>query len=153
MSSLILVEGDSDKNFFEAIIEYIGQDTRVDSPVCSTDECELMDGKDDLKNKLESIKRDAMKHDIDKVGIILDANSVGVKQREEEIKERILEVFGENPEIEFSNHIVNIDGKGELESLQKVIKSQQSLYADCLNSFQNCLPAGKKIRQKEFDKL
>ena len=106
MSSLILVEGDSDKLFIEALIKHIEKDTEVDSPVCSADECELMDGKDDLKNKLGAIKRGARKHGIDKVGIVLDANSVGVTKREKEIQERILQVFGENPALDFFTYIV-----------------------------------------------
>lgn len=153
VSSLILVEGDSDKLFIEALIKYIQKDTEVDSPVCSADECELMEGKDDLKKKLEAIKRDARKHGINKVGIVLDANSVGVVQRDKEIQEKILQVFGKNPDINFSSYIVNVGGKGELETLLKAVKSNDSSYADCLNAFQDCLPLERKLSQKEFDKL
>lgn len=152
MSSRILVEGDSDKLFIEALLKHIHKNTEVDSPVCSTDKCELMNGKDDLKNKLKQIKRSIRKNGITKIGIIIDANSVGVIQREEEIQEKILQVFGENPMIEFTKHIINIDGYGELETLLKVIKSQDSTYADCLDAYQDCLPQEKKYSDKEYDK-
>ena len=153
MSSRILVEGESDKVFIEALIEHLQKDIEVDSPVCSAGECELMNGKDDLKKKLEAIKRDARKHGIDKVGIILDANSVGIDQREIEIQEKILQVFGRNPDVLFLTYIINIDGAGELETLLKAVKSEDSFYADCLNAFQDCLPSDKKLTRKEFDKL
>ena len=92
VSCLILVEGKSDKDFIEALITYINADVRVDSPICSVDTCELMQGKDDLKHKLTGIKREAKKKSIKKIGIILDANSVGVNKRKEEIKNKINEL-------------------------------------------------------------
>lgn len=46
---------------------------------------------------------------------------------------------------------MNVDGKGELESLLTRIKTIDSPYADCLQQWQNCL--SEKVSQKEFEKL
>jgi hypothetical protein len=55
---------------------------------------------------------------------------------------------------EFACYFTNVDGQGELEMILKVIKSQDSTYADCLEDWRNCLPnQGKLIRDKDFDKF
>ena len=48
-------------------------------------------------------------------------------------------------------YFVNVDGKGELESLLTRIKTIDSPYDDCLQQWQNCL--SEKVNQKEFEKL
>ena len=48
----------------------------------------------------------------------------------------------------------NVHGKGELETVLKAIKSQESIYADCLESWREYLEGkGKKINNKDFDKF
>ena len=49
---------------------------------------------------------------------------------------------------------MNVEGNGELETLLKAIKSADSTYADCLETWKTCLKSkGKEISQKEFDKF
>lgn len=49
---------------------------------------------------------------------------------------------------------MNVDGNGELETVLKAIKSKDSTYADCLDSWRDCLTQnGKIIRDKDFDKF
>jgi hypothetical protein len=53
-------------------------------------------------------------------------------------------------EISIGFHFTNVDGKGELETLLKSIKSKDSPFADCiLESWVNCIQTkGKKISKK-----
>lgn len=150
VSSLILVEGNSDKVFIEALIAHIQNDIPVDTPICSTDSCDVLGGKDELEQKLIAIKRTAKKEGIDKIGIIIDANSVGVEAREAEVQAKVDAVFGDVPSVELSIHILHIDGKGELETILKSIKTKDSVHADCLDKFQDCLPDDGKLTEKEF---
>lgn len=150
MSSLILVEGNSDKVFIEALIAHIHKDVPVDTPICSSDSCDVLGGKDELEKKLIAIKRTAKKEGIDKIGIIIDANSVGVEARGAEVQAKVDSVFGDTPSVDLSIHILHIDGKGELETILKSIKTKDSVHADCLGNFQDCLPADDKLTEKEF---
>jgi hypothetical protein len=51
-------------------------------------------------------------------------------------------------------YFTNVDGKGELETVLKSIKSQDSTHADCLDRWRECLISNdKKITDKSFDKL
>lgn len=57
-------------------------------------------------------------------------------------------------DVEFACYMVNVDGKGELETLLRVIKSQESVYADCLEAWKSCLEEnGKTISKKDFTKF
>ena len=50
---------------------------------------------------------------------------------------------------------MNVSGSGELETVLKAIKSKDSTYADCLESWRDCLKGKGKpdLSQKEFDKF
>jgi len=150
VSSLILVEGNSDRVFIEALIFHINKDITVDTPICSADSCDVLGGKDELEKKLIAIKRTAKKEGIDKIGIIIDANSVGVEAREAEVQAKVDSVFGDDPPVELLIHILHIDGKGELETILRSIKTKDSTHADCLDNFQDCLPDDDKLTEKEF---
>ena len=57
-------------------------------------------------------------------------------------------------DVEFSCHILNIDGYGELETLLKTIAARPSRHADCLNTWKTCLEGHEKsISAKELRKL
>ena len=153
MSNLLIVESENDKFFIEALIERINIKIEIDSPVCSVDEYECLGGIGKLDNKLRSLKSQIAKDGIDKIGIIFDADSVGIEVRTQQIQEKLDLFFGSDPEVKFSIYILNINGKGELETLLKVIKSQDSTVADCLDAWQGCLPENKKLKLKDFDKF
>ena len=56
--------------------------------------------------------------------------------------------------VEIGCYITNVDGNGELETVLKAIKSQDSTYADCLEAWKTCLTSkGKTTTDKDFDKF
>ena len=154
MSNLLIVESHNDKYFIEALVSHINVNIEIDSPVYSIDEYECLGGIGKLEHKLEGLKSQIAKDGIEKIGIIFDANSVGIDDRTQEVKEKIDFVFGENSDVDFSIYILNVNGKGELETLLKVIKSKESPMADCLGAWQQCLSSHNKVlKQKDFDKF
>ncbi|MEI0527696.1 hypothetical protein R4J00_03485 [Brachyspira intermedia] len=49
---------------------------------------------------------------------------------------------------------MNVNGYGELETVLKLIKKSDSIFADCLESWRECLKAhNKDISDKDFDKF
>ena len=98
---------------------------------------------------------------------MLDADNEGIEKRvaliNQPIKTRDLDLditeintgyYSKSLDVEISCHILNVDGEGELETLLKVIKANDSIFADCLNAWQQCLIThNKKISQKDFDKF
>jgi len=152
VSNILIVESDNDKFFIEALITHIDIDIEVGNPICTIDEYECMGGMGKLKNKLEELKSRISKGDeINHIGIVFDADQVGINERTEQINSIKDSVF-ENNELDLRIFIMNINGGGELETLLKEIKSTDSPIADCLESWQECL-ADNKLNKKEFDKL
>lgn len=152
MSNLLIVESENDQYFIEALVACINVDITIDSPVCLIDEYECLGGIGKLENKLRSLSSQVLKEGIDKVGIIFDADDVGIEKRTCQIQEKIDLVFAEKTDVTFSIFILNVGGRGELETLLKVIKNKDSPMADCLNTWQACLQ-DKKLKQKDFDKF
>lgn len=162
MSNLIIVESENDKYFIESVIEYLNLNIEVDNPICKIDEFNCLGGYKKLSLKLQDIKID----DYDKIGIILDADN-SINEKIDFINEALKVItddvtitktnqlqYSENLDIYFGCYITNIDGKGELETLLRKIKSQNSIYADCLESWRKCLEKNDiQLSQKEFDKL
>jgi len=161
MSNILIVESENDQYFIEALIKNINLEITVDKPICSIDEFECLGGISKLEGKLKSLIHKILKGEVEKIGILFDANSVGVKKREKEIQGKIdlikdllkREYQEDCSNIEFKIHILNVDGQGELETLLKRIKSKDSTIADCLDSWQECLPEDKRLKQKDFDKF
>lgn len=152
VSNILIVESENDKFFIEALIAHIDVDIEVGNPICTIDEYDCMGGVGHLKNRLEALRSRFLKgDDIHHVGIIMDADSVGVTERKKQIVAIKDSIFKED-ELNLKIFIINIDGKGELETLLKAIKSSDSTTADCLESWQECL-GSEALSQKEFDKL
>ena len=168
--NILIVESENDKYFVEALLKHINQsNVEVDSPICNIDDYECLEGIGSLEKKIKNIKRRILKdEDIAKIGIILDADSVGVEARVGQINKILKALFeldsdldninkfvkDEESEVEFSCYITNIEGNGELETLLKSLADKESIFADCLKSWQECLERNKKsIKQKEFDKF
>jgi hypothetical protein len=98
---------------------------------------------------------------------LLDADDKGVDKRVELINDAVkfidndLNILAVNTwyksevlAVEISCHILNIDGKGELETVLKAIKSSDSTFADCLNAWRDCVEnKDKVITNKDFDKF
>jgi len=143
----------------------------IENPICSIDDYECLDGLSDkkLKTKLEELEDIIFKdEDIAKIGIILDADSVGVEARVEQVNRVLKDIFklesdldninkfvkDKESKVEFGCYITNIDGKGELETLLRELTYKDATFANCLESWQECLERNKKsIKQKEFDKF
>ena len=149
VSNILIVESENDKFFIEALLTHINLDVKVGNPLCTVDKYECMGGMGKLKYKLEEIKSRLLKgDDISKIGIIFDADKVGVNERIKEINKIKDSVF-KNDEINLKIFIMNINGNGELEILLKEIKSKDSFTADCLESWQECLKE-HKLEKKRF---
>jgi len=160
MSNVLIVESENDRYFIEGLINHMNTTLNIEigEPICKIDEFECLGGISKLEERLRALTHRIIKGELEKVGIIFDADKVGVEIRREQIKNKIDAIMKELPKefhdlVKFSIYIQNYNGNGELETLLKAIKSKDSTIADCLNSWQNCLPDDKKLNQKEFDKF
>ncbi|WOE70845.1 DUF3226 domain-containing protein [Hydrogenimonas thermophila] len=90
----LIVESKNDKYFIEKLIEHLNiKNIEIDEPLCNIDEFVCLDGISNLKYKLEDLKLDS--GEIDKLGIILDADKIGIDQRLEQVN-NILEELNIN---------------------------------------------------------
>ena len=155
MSNLLIVESENDKFFIEALINYMNlSNIDIAEPLCLIDEFECIGGIGNLEKKLYELKaRVAKDGNIEKIGILVDADNKGKEERINETKELTNSIFSSDDEVEFLYCIINVGGYGELETVLKEIKKKDSVYADCLNAWQECLPEDKKIKKKDFDKF
>ena len=158
MGNILIVESENDKYFIEGIINHINLDIKIEEPICSIDEYECLGGIGKLKERLEALNYRVISGEIDRVGIIFDADKEGVEKRTQDIETEIGFFIDNLPNefkkiVKFSIYIMNKNGFGELETVLKEIKSKDSIIADCLDSWQGCLPEDKKLNQKEFDKF
>ena len=164
VNNLIIVESKNDKYFIEAFVHKLNLENIIlKNPICNIDNYECLSGIDHLNERLNEIRFDKYK----KLGIILDADNVGIGERIEFINKSFKSLCPEiaiteinkpyrckKLDIEIIYYIMNVEGKGELETVLKVIKSEQSIYADCLNSWRECLNEnGENISDKVFDKF
>lgn len=159
----LIVESFNDKYFMLKVIDILNIDVEIDQPLCNINEYICLDGIDNLKNKLKNMKLD----EIDKLGIILDADDKGIEYRIKQVNSILKEleiniIFDNNNElkkddnldIEISCHILNINGYGELENILKTIKTDSSVFADCLSSWKDCLKENdEQIKEKDFIKF
>ncbi|MEG3439710.1 DUF3226 domain-containing protein [Pannus brasiliensis CCIBt3594] len=176
MSNLLIVESKNDKFFLQALIDRLNlNDIQLGQPICLDDEhYKCLGGLDSTKmiTALKEAKTDIESRDIDKVGVIIDQDLLSKEQRISELNDCLKKVYSEAEDIadtsqlyrlmtiegrtiEFACYFINVDGQGELETLLKEIKSQDSTYADCLEAWQECLQQrGKSVlNRKNFDKF
>lgn len=166
MNSLIIVESENDKYFIERLIEILAlKNIEINEPVCNI-EYECLNGLNEkkLKMTLKNIRFDKYY----KIGIIIDADNEGIDKRIELINKCIKEIWPinfniekmnefikiEEEDIEIGCYIMNKDGYGELETVLKEITNKNSIFADCLESWKECLEKkGKIISEKDFTKF
>ncbi len=154
VSNLLIVESEGDKFFIEALLNEINLKLEIGQPICTINEYECLGGINKLEQKLKFVKTRVQKEDIEKIGIVFDADMVGIEQRKEEIKDKVKSVFGEYNDDVFSIYILNKNGVGELEDILKEIKSSNSPYADCLESWRECLLSNEiEVSDKVFNKF
>lgn len=169
-SSLLIVESVNDKHFVEAVKRHLNNiDVDIDTPVCAIDDFECLDGLSQtrLENKLREVSIKIEKQGIEKLGILVDADNQGVESRLGLVRSALATVGSmatiNSPNtwyqcdvlnVDISCHVLNLDGRGELETVLRQIKSSESVYADCLNAWKSCLEQnGKEISGKNFDKF
>jgi hypothetical protein len=168
----LIVESKNDKAFIEALIRHLNVAAEVDKPIF-IDDFESLDGLNPTKLtvKLNDVFSEVAKKPIEKIGILLDIDNEGVANRIQLINDCLrytkatsaqlisntnelirYEIEGVN--IEIACFLTNINGIGELETVLKAIKNRDSVYADCLESWKECLIRnGKTISDKDFDKF
>ena len=171
MSNIVIVESKNDRIFMQAMVEKLNYDLQVASPIY-IDDYKSLEGlsKTELIKALKALEANIDKRDIEKIGIIIDIDNDSEQERLKFVDRCIKQVFeaeslsstkqfidicgksGTNAKL--ACYFTNVGGKGELETLLKAIKAEDSPYADCLDSWKICLESkGKKINQKEFDKF
>jgi len=154
VSNILIVESDNDRYFIEALINHLNLSIKIGEPICSVDEYECLGGINNLEHKLIELKSIVSKDGIEKIGIIFDADEVGVEDRTKQIQEKIDLIFNGISDVSFNIYIINKDGKGELEDILKEIKTEESKFADCLSGWKYCLEQeGKEISDKVFNKF
>ncbi len=171
--NILIVESDNDKYFIKALLAHLNNnvDLKIETQcLVDDDKCEGGFSEKQLFNKLDELKNDIEleKRDVEKVGIILDADSVGINKRIELINRVLKELFDLESDlkninefvkdkkynVKFNCYITNLEGVGELETLLKELACKDSTYADCLDSWQECLKEkNKNIKPKDFDKF
>ena len=160
----LIVESHNDKIFIEKLKSILNIDNlEISQPLCSIDEFICLDGLGNLEKKLKDIKLD----ELDKLGILIDADEVGIEKRISEIN-GILKKVGIEVEfkdinefqkdskndIEIACHILNIEDRGSLDNILKTIAKGKSEYADCLESWKKCLEEkGEKVSDTTFIKF
>ena len=111
-------------------------------------EFDCLGGYTKLKVRLGALKLDKY----NKLGIILDADEVGVSERVAFINECLQSICSdiqletinqmqrsEELDLEIACYITNINDKGELETVMREVYSKDATYADCLDSWRSCL--------------
>ncbi|WP_309742214.1 DUF3226 domain-containing protein [Chamaesiphon sp. OTE_20_metabat_361] len=170
--NILIVESNNDKYFFQSVIKHLNYNIKVESPIFADEDYRPLEGLDSSKltKALKDLKADIQKEDIDRVGIIIDIDLHSEADRIKFIHDCLVKVFPkaalldrvnqfielnfDDYQIQLACYFTNVDGKGELETVLKLIKSQDSTHADCLQSWRECLTRNsKQITDKSFDKL
>ena len=168
MSNIVIVESKNDRIFMQAMVEKLNYDLQVASPIY-IDDYKSLEGLSE-KELSKALEANIDKKGIEKIGIIIDIDKSSEQERLKFVDRCIKQVFesetllstkqfidictnyGTNAKL--ACYFTNVGGRGELETLLKVIKARESPHADCLDSWKTCLESqGKEINQKDFDKF
>ncbi len=171
--NILIVESKNDKHFFQAIIRKLNLDIEIAAPILiSEPDYREMDGlsAQKLKQVLRNLAASVQRGEIEKVGVIIDIDNYQEIDRVSFVNQCMQEVFPDSEllsevnkfinlnvsdlNVQLACYFTNIDGQGELETVLKTIKQKESIHADCLESWKNCLVNnGKTIKDKDFDKF
>jgi len=177
VNAKLLVESKNDMLFVQAVIDHLHMENiGFDIPICQPDDYECMDGLNSAKLEecLTIMKRKLLKEEFDRIGIIIDQDDKSKKERLHLVSEAVKNVFGtdqimedtglfapvctringEDYDLNIACFLMNVNGKGELETVLKTVRVQDAVYADCLENWRTCLKEKhKEISDREFDKL
>ncbi|MDQ5770914.1 DUF3226 domain-containing protein [Thiothrix subterranea] len=169
--NVLVVESHNDNFFVERLIaDMTSLRLQVSNPIFTIDEYKcLTDGlsKAELVRKLKELLTEIDKHLPDKIGIMVDADDEGIDAKLNLINAALKEagfcatlpsvstwVHDAEQGIHVSCYVLHVDGHGDLETLLRRIQLEGTLFADCLESWRQCLQKnGKEIKQKDFDKF
>ncbi|MBX7241216.1 MAG: hypothetical protein K1X92_05650 [Bacteroidia bacterium] len=180
--SRIIVESNNDQYFFDALIRFLEKDnceiqsTEIDWEVQSAEES--IEKPTGLKRAILSTFNDITKGKYDKIGIIWDLDTLTKEERIRQFNNafrladaessysvqftemtetnQFVSVVINEVSVDVACHLVNLDGKGEIEDILKAIKTQDSPIADCVDKLlPECLNANheKELREKDLVKL
>lgn len=173
MSNILIVESKNDKIFIEKLIEILNFDNiEIDEPIC-VDDYECLDGwsKTAIIRALKSLSVSLPKKNITKIGIVIDQDKHTKEQKLNLINECVDQVFTKSAilndvsslievksnfdiSLQLGCYFTNVNQQGDLDTLLKAIKTQDSDYADCLESWRNCIKEQEKtISNEDFDKF
>jgi len=173
--NVLIVESENDKYFLEALIHHLNYgDIDVADPICAIDDYKCLGGLSlkRLTNALFYLKDEVQTaNGIQKIGIILDMDNETEPSRIKMVNTAIQDTFETDEQlksvsefitvdvdgysqVKIACYFTNVEGKGELETVLKAIKSKPSIYADCLTDWRECLKAaGHQVTDKDFDKF
>ena len=174
MSNILIVESKNDKYFIQSLINYLNCKIEVAPPIyIKENDYKPLGGLDKkkLEGAIKEVKAEISKKGIQKVGIIIDIDNHTKEERLKFINDCIGNVFPETQKIsntgefvdaitqtgddvKLSCYFTNIDGQGELETVLKTIKNEDSTHADCLEAWKHCIETkGKQIKDKDLNKF
>ena len=164
--NILIVESENDEYFIQALVNKIS----INNKVCSIDDFKHSSlSEESLKTQIANALRDVNRGEgVSKIGIILDIDDSNKAERLELINKCLSKAFedcgyrlteeltdikqfkvipiDEEQDIQISCYFTNVDGQGELETVLKEIKTQDSTFADCLeDGWKNCLSKKNKI--------
>lgn len=172
MSNILIVESKNDKYFSEAFIYHINTNSEIKAESIIIDEYTPLNGLD--KNKLiikfKELKNRIDKEIINKIGLLIDLDNDSIENRLKFVSNALNEVFPNSPVINkintlysiktedndflFACHFTNINENGNLETVLKEIKNNDSPHADCLYQWKKCLDTKNiDIKESDFNKL
>jgi hypothetical protein len=170
--NILIVESNNDKYFFQSVINHLNLAIEVESPIFDDEDYVPMGGLNPklLITSLKSIEAEIKKKDIERIGVIIDIDRHSEADRIKFINDCLIKVFPkavlldrvnqfvdlnfDDYQIQLACYFTNVGGQGELETVLKAIKSQDSTHADCLERWRECLTNhGKEFKDKDFDKL
>jgi hypothetical protein len=171
INNILLVEGESDIKFFEALIKYVSK-TNASLNLANI-KIDTINGSDNrlLRLAIKSLETDIKNSPIKNFGIIMDLDEYSSEDRFAQVKTVLTELFGiENlVEIDANNfnlkindkktikvtcHFIENDLVTNLELLLKAIATENPIAANCLELWFNCATAaGRKIRTSDYLKL
>jgi hypothetical protein len=174
--TLIIVEDDSDKYTFEAIIRHIHLQNTFSVMLTPDIDWKAIHDENNpekptaLINALKSLLNDISKEKYDKIGIVRDMDNNTKENRLELVNRALQEAYptvaqpltdinslvqfnftqnstGNILGVHFACHFVHLDNKGEIEDILKAIKTQPSPIADCVDTH---LPSCLEISDEEL---
>lgn len=179
--TLIIVEDDSDKYTFEAIIRHIHLQNNLSVATTPNIDWKLIADENNpqkptaLIKALNSLRNDISNEKYDKIGIIKDMDTNSKEDRLLLVNNALREAYpdeaqelvdvnspvsfnfqqnstGNNLAIKFACYFVHLNNRGEIEDILKAIKTEPSPIADCIDShLPECLEVNNDDELREKD--